>query len=135
MRARLLLTAIVGPLPIAMAPALLKAHAAPASMCGAGIVETAICLDWWMKRSEHTALVAKAHAGDVRAASILANFHSLAGEEAIGRRWRLLAAERGDCWSIETLRDIAQERGDRATTRKWNTRLRWNRCKPAMLAK
>lgn len=131
MRAGLPLAAIVSlMLATAAPPAILSARATPAAMCGVGIVEVAMCVDWMMKRSEHTKLVAKARAGDAKAASTLANFHLLAGEEAIGRRWQVLAAERGDCWAIETTRIEAKARGDRAGMRKWRTRSRWNACKP-----
>jgi len=132
MRAGLPLAAITGlMLATAAPPAALSARATPAAMCGVGIIEVSMCVDWMMKRREHTELVAKARAGDAKAASTLANFHGLAGEEAIGRRWQVVAAERGDCWAIDRMRDEAKRRGDKLARGKWETRWRWNQCKLA----
>ncbi|MDQ0248432.1 hypothetical protein J2W22_000479 [Sphingomonas kyeonggiensis] len=135
MGAKLLLTAIAGQFLVAMASGIPKAYAAPAPMCGVGIVETAMCMDWWMKRAEHDSLVAKARGGDRESAGTLALFHSMTGEDRTSHRWAVLAAERGHCLWIGALVSRAQDRGDRTALRKWNARWRWNRCKPAALAK
>jgi hypothetical protein len=110
------------------------AHAAGGgARCGVGLVAgVAGCIEWRMKISEHKALVAKALKGDNEAADTLAMFHDEADDRTAegGRKWRILAAERGHCGAIERMRSDADWAGRRAEASKWRTRARWNSCKP-----
>jgi hypothetical protein len=114
-------------------PAIAPAHArADSSRCGVGLVAgVAGCITWHMKISEYKALVARAHAGDNAAALELAGFEEMREDRDVrepGRKWRLLAAERGDCNAIRGMLEGATRAKRSAEASRWQTRMRWNQC-------
>jgi hypothetical protein len=108
------------------------ALSAPAASCGAGLAAGVTgCIEWKMKASKYSDLIAKALKGDNEAARVLGDFNDMredATDRDPGRKWWLLAAERGDCHAIEAMLDRATEAGRRAEATKWRTRARWNKC-------
>jgi len=116
-----------------LALALLTGASAPP--CGGVLVAGfAACLTWEMKVSEYRALTRRANAGDAEASLTLAQFEddrALNGGPG-GRKWWLLAAERGDCQALRHMRDVDVDRGRSAAAAKWRTRIRWNRCAPSV---
>lgn len=116
---------------LALAAGASPAAARPGVRCGVGLVAgLAGCIDWKMKVSEYRNLVARALKGDREAAVALANFENFRDDKPAdaGRKWWILAAERGDCEALARMRSEAVERGQRAALAKWQTRISWNRC-------
>ncbi|MBC9032947.1 hypothetical protein IAG41_11130 [Sphingomonas sp. JC676] len=87
-----------------------------------------------LKLSEYRDLIARARKGDNDAAVKLAQFEDTRDDRTAegGRRWWLLAAERGECQALRTMRDDESRRGRRAAAAKWRTRIRWNSCAPSV---
>ena len=106
---------------------------AAAPPCGALVAgAAATCLKWEMKVSEYRKLVRRAHAGDIEATLTLAQFDDeRLYDGGRGRKWWLLAAERGDCQALRHMRDF-ESGGRSAAAAKWRTRIRWNRCAPSV---
>ncbi len=71
--------------------------------------------------------------GDDLAAQDLGNHYSELGNQAEERRWRGLAAGRGDCLSMYLLRDLEERSDNRAAAVHWNDELRRHRCVAAQL--
>jgi hypothetical protein len=112
--------------------ALALAASSPAP-CGALVAGVAGCIKWEMKLSEYRALVRRANAGDTEAAVKLAQFDDeRLYDSARGRKWWILAAERGDCQALRYMRDVEAYGGRPAAAAKWRTRIRWNRCAPSV---
>jgi hypothetical protein len=66
--------------------------------------------------------------GDIRAANGLGNYYSNLGNVDQERRWRTVAANRGDCASMALLEDLEIHAGRRTEAAHWNSELRRNQC-------
>jgi hypothetical protein len=73
-------------------------------------------------------LMVRARLGDNAAANDLGNHFSSLGNDAEERRWRTLAANRGDCLSMALLKDLESRTGNQAAAAHWNMALRQNEC-------
>jgi hypothetical protein len=108
-----------------------SASVAPNARCGTGLVAgVSGCIEWMMKLSEYRDLIARAQKGDNVAAVKLAQFEDSRDDRRVegGRKWWLLAAERGDCQALRTMRDAEKEAGRTAAADKWQARIRSHRC-------
>ncbi len=101
--------------------------------CGTGLVAgMASCIEWMMKISEYRDLAARARKGDNEAAVKLAQFEDERRDRRPdgGWQWWILAAKRGDCQALRTVRDVETSMGRSAAAAQWQTLVRRNRCKP-----
>lgn len=70
----------------------------------------------------------RAIAGDNDAAGRLANHYSQIGRRTDEIRWRTLGADRGDCRSMDLLRELAARADDQGAIRQWNAQMRQHAC-------
>lgn len=70
----------------------------------------------------------RAMRGDNAAANGLGNYYSQLRNVAEERRWRTLAADRGDCLQITLLKDLEEHAGNRRARVHWNEMLRRHAC-------
>jgi hypothetical protein len=70
----------------------------------------------------------KALAGDNDAANLVANHYKDVGPKDEELGWRALAARRGDCYGMYSLKHAALDQGDRRGAEHWNISLRRHAC-------
>lgn len=71
----------------------------------------------------------RALAGDIEAATLLANHYLNAGQPEEEIRWRSIAGNRGDCDAMLLLKERTSDAADLAGSRYWNDMLRRHDCR------